>query len=178
MKMTLNYMIVNAMMLECSEKGIVIKCSKIIDEIDILNDGALDIDMAIQDKVSTKDLYQPQSILTKDMMKLLEDLDKADVSFDVRGKMFRAHSLILHANAPIFLNFCIQGKDESAMAIIDTTPDIFYHILENVYTEVVQTNKVVIKVGQEVLDAANRYGLVCMKVVLEIVLVQEGVVNS
>ncbi|KAL7475612.1 hypothetical protein ACHAW6_001525, partial [Cyclotella cf. meneghiniana] len=93
-------------------------------------------------------------------------------------KIFRAHSLILHANAPILSSFLNQRKHDSAVAINDTHPDVFHHVLEFVYAEIVPPATVVIKLGQELIDAANRYGLVGMKMEVENVLVQECVINS
>ena len=156
-----------------------IKRSRILDETNnILHDGALAIYLTIQYKVPSYKLYQPQSILAENMMKLLMDEDKADVSFDVRGKIFRAHSHILHANAPILSSFLNQREHNSAVAINDTHPDVFHHVLEYVYAEILPPTTVAIKLGQELIDAANRYGLVGMKLAVENVLVQECVIDN
>ncbi|KAL3786700.1 hypothetical protein HJC23_002789 [Cyclotella cryptica] len=157
---------------------VLMKRSRILDETNnILNNGALDIDVTIQYKIPEKDLYHPQSNLSKNILKLLENGDKADISFDVQGKIFRAHSQIIHANAPILASFCDKQDDDSTVVILDTHPDIFHHVLKFVYAEIIPTNDVVVGIGQDLVDAANRYGLVDMKLAVENVLVQECVVN-
>jgi hypothetical protein len=60
----------------------------------------------------------------------------------------------------------------------DVHPDAFHHVLEFVYAGIIPTNDVVVGIGQDLIDAANRYGLVDMKLALENVLVQECVVNQ
>jgi hypothetical protein len=57
----------------------------------ILKDGALRIDVTIQVKKGKDPLYQPPSALSERQLKLLKSGERADISFNVGGKVFAAH---------------------------------------------------------------------------------------
>jgi hypothetical protein len=105
----------------------------------IVNDEILEVNVVIQVKTPEKDLYQPMNNHAASMLRLLESGDKSDVKFNVGRKVFRAHSQILYANAPILANFCEQQNGTDSAVIKDTSPDIFKHILNYVYGAIVPT---------------------------------------
>jgi hypothetical protein len=53
--------------------------------------------LVIQVKTPETDMYKPMNDHAKNILRLLESGDKTDVSFNVRGEIFRAYSQILYA---------------------------------------------------------------------------------
>ena len=151
--------------------------SEILDEANnILKDGTLTIHVTIQVKVPQNDLHYPTSRLATNMLELLESENAADISFKIGDKTLKAHSLIINANAPILFN-CCNKEGNSPTVIDDTNAEVFAHILKNVYAEIVPPKDFILEWDEELIDAANKYGLVGLKESVENVLVQERILN-
>lgn len=149
-----------------------IKRSTILDATqNILKDGALCIDVTIQVKDHEDYLYQPQSELPNKLLSMLESGEKSDVSFNVGGKVFPAHSQILHANAPVLANYCDH-------TIEDIDPEVFQILLEHIYSGRTPAWKDVVKHGKRIINAANKYELVQLKMAVENALVRERVMTK
>jgi hypothetical protein len=125
------------------------KRSDILDSAhEILRDGALCIDVTIQVKPNTGDMYQPPSPHSANMLKLLESSEDADVSFTVGTQTFIAHNNIIKASSPILANYCsrIAGRGRKAKAatgksIDDISPEAFQLILDTfIQGTIQQTN--------------------------------------
>lgn len=139
----------------------------------------------------------------KNMMKLLKNGDDSDISFKVGDVAIPAHKLILKSNAPILHSFCteIEGGP-SLVDINDTTPEIFRILLHYVYggddakalymwheisadeekaaqQDENKPNSLerINKLGMDIIEAANRYGVVGLKLAVEADLVEQYVVN-
>ena len=136
----------------------------------ILKDGALSIDVVIQVKDDKDHLYPPPSEHRKKMLNLLTSGEKSDTSFNVGGKVFRVHSLIIHAHAPILANHC----DES---INDISPEVFLLLLGYIYSGREPIGEPILKHGKALIDAANRYELIELKMLVENVLVRERIMT-
>jgi hypothetical protein len=160
------------------------KRSDILDpEKKILKDGALCIDVTIQVKPRKRDIYQPPNPISAKMLKLLKSSEKADASFNVKGTTVMAHSLIVSANAPILANYCnlipqVESGGSSDKPIQDLSPKVFQIILEFIYSGKYPTDKNAIKYGKELINAANKYDLVELKMAVENILVQERVITK
>jgi hypothetical protein len=110
------------------------------------------------------------------MLELLESENAADISFKVGDKTLKAHSLIITANAPI-LSSCCNKEGNSPTVIDDTNAEVFTSILKYIYAERVPPKEFIVKQGKELIDAANKYGLVGLKISVENVLVQERILD-
>ena len=84
---------------------------RIIDEENnILVDGALLIDVHLQSKPESSSIHVPSNYFGKNMLKLLENEDDANVSFKVKKTIIPANKLILKMNAPILFGFVRDKK--------------------------------------------------------------------
>eukprot|EP00956_Cyclotella_meneghiniana_P011027 scaffold15443_cov50-Cyclotella_meneghiniana.AAC.6 len=137
-----------------------------------LRDGALSIEVTIQVKPSLQDdLYECEHSLFSKMEHLLESGERSDATFKVGGEIFNVHSLIVHSNAPSIL---ANQLNQNIQGIL---PEVFRHILRFVYTEFCPCTSEVLKYGKELIDAANRYELVELKVDVENVLLSERIMK-
>eukprot|EP00956_Cyclotella_meneghiniana_P024332 scaffold48767_cov67-Cyclotella_meneghiniana.AAC.6 len=143
----------------------------------ILKDGVLRIDARIQvkDKKDSQ-LFMFQSKLSNKMMTLLESGEKADASFEVGDSTFPVHSIILHNNASILANHLVGGYASSAV-IDGITAAVFQMVLAYVYAERLPTDGEMLEHGKELIDAADRYELVDLKMAVEHVLVRERILT-
>ena len=149
-----------------------LKRSEILDGTkNILKDGALLIDVTVQVKDHKDHLFQPPSEHTNKMLNLLATGEKSDTSFIVEGKVFHAHSQIIYAHAPILANHC-------GGSINNILPEVFQQLLEHIYSGRPLTEYHILKYGQELIDAANRYELVELKMSVENVLVRERIITT
>jgi speckle-type POZ protein len=151
-------------------------------ENDFLKDGALCIDVTIQVKPKKDDTFQPLNPHSENMLKLLKSSEDADVSFTVGTQTFLAHNNIIKVSSPILAKYCNRidglGRKAKAKSIDDVSPEAFQMILENIYSGNYPTVEDAIKYGKELIDAANKYDLVELKMSVENILVQERVITK
>lgn len=103
----------------------------------------------------------------------------ADVSFEVEGEIFPAHSMIIHNNAPIIGKYCDEHQKDGVVVIKDVPSGAFKVILEYVYSGCHPDDKDVLEeMGKEIIDAANRYELVNLKLAVETALVCQRVLDK
>mmetsp|Transcript_18728 Transcript_18728/g.45031 ORF Transcript_18728/g.45031 Transcript_18728/m.45031 type:complete len:370 (+) Transcript_18728:518-1627(+) len=154
------------------------KRSEILDERNnILSDGALVFNVHLHFK-ERGSLHKPSgSVLTK-MLQLLKNTDNADASFKVGDEIVTSHKLILSTNAPVLFEFCGENNDGSPVAIDDTSAEIFRIILRYVYGEEIPESKTIMDEGKDIISAADRFGIVGLKLAVEAVLVESSVVRS
>jgi speckle-type POZ protein len=146
----------------------------------ILKDGALRIDVTIQVKKGKDPLYQPPSALSERQLKLLKSGERADISFNVGGKVFTAHLAIIYANAPILADHCnkTKQKKKSEEIIKDMKPDVFQILLKHIYSGCLPSEQDALQHGKELIDAANKYELIELKMAVENALVRERVMTK
>ena len=152
-----------------------------------LINGALHIEVAIQVKPLKAILHQLLNPLSKNMLNLLCSGDDADVVFDVMGWKFRAHSFVLRLNAPILADFCESHTDNTslqnstksnAVVINDVSPPVFWLILSHIYGDCALNEHTMLDFDEEAITAADKYGLVELKMIVENTLVQYCVINK
>jgi len=90
-------------------------------------------------------------------------------------------------NAPGLASFCCQGckkevtgsfaEDWRSIHIQDTSPEVFRLILRYIYGGGLPAISDRVKMGKDLIDTANRYGLVDLKEEAEYSLVESLVVN-
>ena len=170
--------------LKMSESGKIkhfMEYSKIIDESNnILKEGSLCVDVTIQVKdKKTDELCEANENRQhqKKMLDLLDNDEQADISATVGGELFHLHSLILENNAPVFAAYCKQSHSNGIMADI-IHPKVFRMILEYVYAGCHSRDSDIVAFGKELIDAANRFELVELKLDIEKVLVRERILDK
>eukprot|EP00956_Cyclotella_meneghiniana_P005835 scaffold7611_cov47-Cyclotella_meneghiniana.AAC.3 len=143
----------------------------------ILKDDTLFVDAVIQVKDDTDDLYQPINNIAKKQLELLHSGVKSDVIFEVEDTVINAHSQILFANAPLLSEICDQGSNLSKVVINDTSPEVFRLLLEHIYSGIMPSVHQVLQWDKSLIDAANKYELIELKIAVENVLVRERILN-
>ncbi|KAL7549018.1 hypothetical protein ACHAWF_012285, partial [Thalassiosira exigua] len=123
----------------------------------ILSGGAFIFDVLLQIKPEAQPQY---GSLAEGMFELLDDNEFADVLFDVDDEKFHAHKAILKMKSSVLLDFCEGGNVESPITIDGIEPDIFRVVLRYVYGKEVPNEEMTKKSAKEILDAANRLGVV------------------
>ncbi|KAL7553270.1 hypothetical protein ACHAWF_016525 [Thalassiosira exigua] len=152
-----------------------IKRSAILNkEHKILSGNALHIDVMLQIKFETDREPTPSNSVAKKMLQLLESERDADVSFRVETVEFAAHKLILRMNSQILFDLSDQLNDGSPIAIDGITPAVFRAILRYIYGEEVPAPT---QHHRDILDAANRFGVVGLKLAMETALVDSMAVT-
>ena len=149
-----------------------LKQSEILDSTkNILKDGALLVDITIQVKDDKNHLFQPPSEHCKKQLNMLKSGKNTDTSLKVGRKVFRVHFASIDAHAPLLGNQC-------GGTIKGIKPDVFQLLLEYIYSGLQPVEEQIFKYGKELIDAANKYELVELKMFVENVLVQERVLTT
>nr|CAB3451882.1 unnamed protein product [Digitaria exilis]CAB3455642.1 unnamed protein product [Digitaria exilis] len=124
--------------------------------------------------------------LAADLGRLLETKQGSDVDFEVCGKVFPAHKLVLAARSPVFMADFFgpaKEKDTSYVRIHDMHPDAFEALLHYAYTDTLPPATVTttasspegspspaaaaVVLTQDLLMAADKYKLKDLKSVAE-----------
>ena len=139
----------------------------------------LDLDQS--DTISTTTQYVPANPITKNILKLFNDEETADVVFEVglqqagikRAKTlrvnFHAHRLILKNNCSVLYDMCgvsDGGGGITTVPITDVSPTIFKHMLYCVYGGKLSEEELKANT-KDIINACGRYGLVHLKLEAE-----------
>mmetsp|Transcript_27963 Transcript_27963/g.52266 ORF Transcript_27963/g.52266 Transcript_27963/m.52266 type:complete len:387 (-) Transcript_27963:223-1383(-) len=143
-------------------------------ENNILSNDALVIDVEIQFISGKRTKFQPTNPAFKNIQQLCECDDHSDVQFKVAEEVIPTHKLILTMNAPLLAEFCGKKK---IVTINDTSPDVFRIVLRYVYGKDAPDADVVLTKDKEIIEAANRYEIVSLKMAVEKTLVEQQVIN-
>ena len=161
--------------------------SKIMDS---LVDGALVIEvrMKLVDPTPKSQPFIPENpSACKIIQGMFMDEESADVVFEVGGQevksnarkkaktlpvTFPAHRLILKECSPILAELCgSEGDKITPIPIPDVSPDVFRHMLFHLYGGKVADDDMKSH-AKEIVDAADRYGIVDLKLAAEACLVK------
>ncbi|PUZ68360.1 hypothetical protein GQ55_2G021000 [Panicum hallii var. hallii] len=121
-------------------------------------------------------LRSSMSGLPADLGRLLETKQGADVDFEVRGKVFAAHKLVLAARSSVFMaDFFGPAKEKatgSHIRIRHMRPDAFEALLHYMYTDslpatVTNARAEAAVFAQDLLVPADRYNLKDLKSLTE-----------
>mmetsp|Transcript_10101 Transcript_10101/g.23631 ORF Transcript_10101/g.23631 Transcript_10101/m.23631 type:complete len:446 (-) Transcript_10101:63-1400(-) len=106
--------------------------------------------------------------------------DTADVKLSVDGEIIRAHSLILKMASPFLASLCqdSEGEEDEIIPIVGVRPPVFRTLLRHVYGGVTPVDawnadaedeepNILASPSMELLDAANRYGVLSLKILAE-----------
>ncbi|KAL7534734.1 hypothetical protein ACHAWF_004927 [Thalassiosira exigua] len=154
------------------------------DIMEALVNGSLFIEVRIRSP-GTSPLDLPitsERTLCQTMQKLFGDEESADVTFEIEDDneqvgnkrkrtksthtKIHAHRLILKKCAPDLDALCESAKDNDSVPIAGVKPDIFRHMLFYVYGGAV-ANEDLRSHSKEIIDAADKYGVVNLKLQAE-----------
>ncbi|EYU46143.1 hypothetical protein ABFS82_04G069600 [Erythranthe guttata] len=164
---------------------------------DYLKDDCLKINCTVGVVVSAIDcsrlhsIQVPDSDIGADFGTLLENMDGADISFDVAGEKFQAHKLVLAARSPIFRSefFDVMDSDEQEIVVSDMEPKVFKAMLHFIYRDALVEDELIASsscssplitdtLTAKLLAAADRYDLGRLRRMCESHLCKDISVNS
>ena len=147
------------------------------EEKNILIDGALHVDVHIQ--IQPDSLVVPPNPLAKNMLIILQDEDSADVQFQVNRQIITAHKCILKPNAPILFEFCKNSREGEKIQIKNVPrTEVFRIVLRYVYTGELPDTETIQKYGMRIIEAADRFGIIPLKMAVETELVRNLVITA
>ena len=146
--------------------------------IENLVDGTFIIKVRMRQvyKLSNRSQFIPENPLVKTILNMFNDENSSDVKFEVRKEegdtaitTFNAHRIFLQTCGPSTLLgelINLVGDPISIVSITGVTPEIFRHLLYYLYggkiaAEELESN------AKEIIDAANKYGIVGLKLEAE-----------
>lgn len=163
--------------------------------MDSLVDGSLivDVRMKLVDTTETA-MFIPDNPFSTTMLEMFMDEQSADVVFEVYNEQkgldndrkraktapstFYAHRLILKKCASTLAELCGAGRDHlTPIPITDVKPHIFHHMLYYVYGGKLAYDDMKFHV-KEIIDAADRYGIVHLKLEAEACLVNSTPISA
>jgi hypothetical protein len=139
-----------------------------------LVDGNLTIEVDIQVYIEKLPAFRPKTTLDRDMTKLLESAQYSDVEFQVGTEKFSAHRCILAVRAPDLAALANDCTPDTPIHIQDIKPSAFRSLLCFVYGNAVPEFKEMKNEARELIDVADRYGCISLKLLVEAELVESG----
>ena len=115
--------------------------------------------------VGASQLFSNKEELLEDFVKLFENMELSDVTFNVRDQQFPAHKGILAARSPVFSAMFQHPSKEKMTGVVDVPdiePDVFKELLRYIYTGEVPWNRMD-EVAAGLLAAADKYLLEKLK---------------
>lgn len=152
-----------------------IKRSTLLDESkNILNNGALVVDVLLQVKPFASKLYEPPNPIVENTLALLESGEDSNIVFSVDNHLIKAHSQILRANATLLADFCkMKSTKENDIILIEgTNVEVFKLLLRYIYGGTVVDSKFLLRHAKEIIVASNKYGVVGLKIAVENIIVE------
>ncbi|KAI3924412.1 hypothetical protein MKW98_032613 [Papaver atlanticum] len=167
----------------------------VLETSDFLKDDCLKIDCTVGVVVSNTDCSRLHSIQVPDsdigshFGMLLENQEGSDIVFNVAGEKFHAHKLVLAARSPVFRDELMDGmeEDECEVVVKDLEPKVFKAMLHFIYKDaLIEDEELVASTASCVSDtlvgkllaAADKYGLVRLRLMCESYLCKDIAINS
>jgi hypothetical protein len=138
-------------------------------------DGSLHIDVVVEvnQRIYPSVVLGNPNPLSRNMLKLLDSGDLTDVSFDLNGEIISAHKFILAVNAPILADLCKDCTKDTPLPITRCDAEVFRRVLRYIYGEDAPENEQeILSIGFDIIDAANYFGIVQLKLSIESSLVK------
>ncbi|XP_043701687.1 BTB/POZ and MATH domain-containing protein 4-like isoform X1 [Telopea speciosissima] len=169
-----------------------------LESSDFLKDDCLRINCTVGVVVSAIDssrlhsIHVPDSDIGAHFGMLLENQEGSDVIFDVAGEKFHAHKLVLAARSPVFRAQFFDGleEDKHEIVITDLEPKVFKAMLLFIYKDTVIEDEELVSsssscissvsetLAAKLLAAADKYGLMRLRLICESYLCKDISVNS
>ena len=112
-----------------------------------------------------KQPWNEKKELLEDFVKLFENMEHSDVTFNVRGQEFPSHKNILATRSPVFSAMFQHPSKEKMTGVVyvpDIEPNVFNELLRFIYTGDVPLNKMD-EVAVGLLAATDKYLLEKLK---------------
>ncbi|XP_057501520.1 BTB/POZ and MATH domain-containing protein 4-like [Actinidia eriantha] len=165
---------------------------------DFLKDDCLKINCTVGVVVSAIDcsrlslIQVPDSDIGAHFGMLLENEEGSDVIFDVVGEKFHAHKLVLAARSSVFQTelLDVEGEDCHEIVVEDMEPKVFKAVLHFIYKDslidddelLAPSSSCMLSASDtfvaKLLGAAERYGLVRLRIMCESLLCKDISVDS
>ena len=148
--------------------------------VEALVDGTLIIEVRMRKSgVTHSPYFLPQNPFAKKMKTLFMNEESADVLFKVgEEESFHAHHLIIQNCSSVLGELCKPGEDAvTTVSITDVEPDIFKHMLYYIYGGEV-SKKDMEDNAALLIDATDKYGVVNLKLQVEVHYVEEIELSS
>jgi len=150
-----------------------------------LSNGSLLVEAIIRTWIPAENAWQPKPQLSRNMAKLLHSGVGADLLFSVEGKIFKAHRVIVALSSDV-LGFTDTDTDtdngNDNQMYIDSEPTVLNGISANVFAEILSfiytddiTNSVWDNKALEILEAADRYNILRLKILAELEICRRGI---
>ena len=155
--------------------------------IGALEDGTLIIEVRMRKFGETAPAlpFIPENPLVKNILSMFMNEESSDILFEVEeaaetgdksrkrsrtSTPFYAHRFILQQGSSMLAEMCKSGGKSNAFSITDVSPEIFRHMLYHIYggkldDDVLKNN------AKNIIEAADKYGLVNLKLEAEASLV-------
>ncbi|TVU42432.1 hypothetical protein EJB05_08837, partial [Eragrostis curvula] len=150
-------------------------CLMIECEVTVIKEPrAAEMNMAVEVQV-------PPSNLSDNIVKFLETEEEVDVTFEVKGEVFRAHRLVLAMRSPVFkAELCgpMKHKGMQSITIEEIEPAVFKALLHFIYTDSLPDDLDGDDIVKHLLVAADRYAMERMKLMSESILCRNIDVES
>eukprot|EP00567_Pseudictyota_dubia_P011409 CAMPEP_0197442256 /NCGR_PEP_ID=MMETSP1175-20131217/8311_1 /TAXON_ID=1003142 /ORGANISM="Triceratium dubium, Strain CCMP147" /LENGTH=375 /DNA_ID=CAMNT_0042972689 /DNA_START=575 /DNA_END=1702 /DNA_ORIENTATION=+ len=144
----------------------------------MLENGDLLVEVDMQVFVENTHPLLPRSRLARGLLELLETGNGSDVTFVVGEKTFPAHFSILLASAPILAEIARDTDSGNLIPIKDVDASMFEALLRYSYGEEIPPDDLMKRDARNVLDIADQFGCVNLKLVAESALVESGINES
>jgi hypothetical protein len=122
-------------------------------------------------------MYNPPNPLSNNMLRFLESEAESDVAFSVDDEVIKAHSQILHANAPILADMCKERSNDAPIVINGVSTDVFNMLLRFIYSGELPDLNDMLSYGNDIIKATDRFSIVELKMAVETALVRNCVVD-
>jgi len=153
-----------------------------------LNNGTLTLEIHLRTyKKAEPTIFVPSNPFCDNVLKVFNNEEKSDVVFIVGGEVesaanrrkraktaatrFYASHVILDVNAPSLADMCRPG-DEAAVPINGVEPEVFKMVLYFCYGGAITVEELAAK-AKEIIEAADRFGIVNLKLQAEAVLTEQ-----
>ena len=131
----------------------------------------------------------PPNPMGLEFLPLINDEETSDVTFIVQKTRFYAHQTILRTSAQLLAEFCEGFDGKTAIEITNMRPDVFRYLLRYVYgailppvpsegKENVGDGKKWLETLLGLLDAADRFGITTLKLLVESRLVKTALTKE
>jgi hypothetical protein len=156
-----------------------------------LDNGTLIIEIRMRLAKPTKSvppIFIPENPFAKNIQRMIIDENFGDVSFTVGGQqkknnaekvakttpvIFHAHRDIVANASSIFADLCESHNDKTgSIQIKNVSPEVFRHLLYSAYGVTISDDDMTLHT-KEIIDAANRYGVVNLKLEAEALFVRD-----
>ncbi|MCL7026437.1 hypothetical protein MKW94_025719 [Papaver nudicaule] len=165
---------------------------------DFLKDDCLKINCTVGVVVSTVDCSRlhsiavPESDIGSHFGMLLDNKDGSDIVFDVSGEKFHAHKLVLAARSPVLRAEFFDDLEENKQEIVITElePKVFKAMLHFIYRDTLVEDEELLASSSscessvsdtliaKILAAADKYGLIRLRVMCESYLCKDISIGS